>query len=298
MSGLASPLMPVIDLRPPVEIKVTMEGGGNGHRGHIRSGPLKAAILWLDRALDRAWGKAIERKNVFIHGDFTYWGFIKNNVHLFLALGIFGALTGYLNTFIEREAPLRTYAGRLGLNQTPLSVVYSAVRGQGPLSTPFPQADLVLGITTSLILFILMALAILWAAIDHREKEVVPGGSSEFSLLMRVSFVSLFGTLMLVFFSYMVRNYGLLFQAFLEVFSSFVAIYIISFVVKRSRDPWPWLAAFIIPGAIVCIFRINVPVLSIFSLSLGAISLAIAILMVPFITMKKLIAHLKEKHLD
>jgi len=244
--------MPVIDLKPPVDMRLTMTYRGDGHRGQIRSGPLKKLILWLDEALARAWAKAVERKNVFIHGDFTYWGFIKNNVHLFLVLGLFGALTGYLNTFIEREVPFNAYAGKLGVNQTPLSVFHAAMRGQGPLATPFPPADLIFGITVSLIMFLLIALAILWAAIGHHEKEAVPGLSSEFSLIMRISFVTLFGSLVLVFFSYMIRNYGLLFQAFLEVFSAFVALYVISFAVKRARDPWPWLVVFIIPGLWSC----------------------------------------------
>jgi len=290
--------MPVSDLRPPVDRETTMTDQSDGRRGQIKSGPIKELILWLDETLERSWINVVEHKNVFIHGDFSYWGFIKNNVHLFLVLGLFGALTGYLNTFIEREVPFNAYAGKLGVNQTPLSVLHAAMKGQSPLSTPFPPADLIFGITTALIMFVLIALAILWAAIDYREKEVMPGRSSEFSLLMRISFVTLFGSLMLVFFSYMVRNYGLLFQALLEVFSAFVAFYVISFVVKRTRDPWPWLAAFILLGAIVCLFRIYLPVLSIFSLALGAMSLVVAVLMIPFLAIRKIVAHLKEKHIE
>jgi hypothetical protein len=67
--------------------------------------------------------------------------------------------------------------------------------------------------------------------------------SSEFHLLSRLSFVTLFGSLVLVFISYLVRNYGLLVQALVEIFSAFAALYVIAFAVKRSKNPWPWLAS-------------------------------------------------------
>ena len=237
------------------------------------------------------------RKDVFIHGDFTYWGFIRNNVHLFLVLGLFGALTGYLNTFIEREIPYNVYAGKLGIDKMPISMIKAVVSGQNPLNTPFPPADLIFGITTAMVIFVLIAIAILWAAINYKEKEVTPATSSEFHLLMRISFVTLFGSLMLVFLSYLIRSYGLLFMTLLEISSAFFAIYAISFIFKRIKDPWPWLVGFILLGAIVYLYNIYVPVLSVFLLALGFLSLILAILIVPFLTAKRLITHIKEKHL-
>lgn len=256
----------------------------------------KHFILWLDALLTRLWNAALRRQEVFIHGDFSYWGFLKNNVHLFLVLGLFGALTGYLNTFIEREVPFNVYAGKLGVNQTPLSLLQTAARGQNPLSTPFPPADLIFGITCALIMFVLLALAILWAAINYRDSGSHP--SSELSLLKRVSFVTLFGSLMLVFLSYLVRNYGLLIQALLEILSAFAAIYAVTFLFKRTNNPWPWLFIFIFPGAAAYAFRLYVPVLSIFSIVLGLLALALVALMGPFLLVKMAIRHLKERHLD
>ncbi len=217
----------------------------DGRIGQISPGPVKEFILWLDTILTWLWTDMARRKDVFIHGDFTYWGFIKNNVHMFLVLGLFGALTGYLNTFIEREIPYNVYAGKLGIDQMPISMIKAVVNGQNPLNTPFPPADLIFGITTSMVMFVLIALAILWAAINYKETEVTPLTSSEFHLLMRISFVTLFGSLMLVFLSYLIRSYGLLFMTLLEIFSAFFAIYALSFIFKRTKNPWPWLAGFI-----------------------------------------------------
>jgi hypothetical protein len=259
----------------------------------IRS--VKHFVLWLDAGLSKLWNEVLMRKEVFIHGDFTYWGFFKNNVHLFLVLGLFGALTGYLNIFIEREVPFNVYAGKLGINQTPISILQSAMSGRNPLSTPFPPADLIFGITCSLIMFILIATAILWAAVNYKEGDVHP--SSEFSLIMRISFVTIFGSLMLVFISYLIRNYGLMIQALLEIFSAFAAIYVISFVLKRAKDPWPWLIAFIFLGAAVYAFHIYLPAVSIFSVAIGLMSLTLAVLMVPFLLIKKAVRHIKERHM-
>ncbi len=269
----------------------------DGLVGRISQGPIKEFILRLDAIFTWLWTDTVRRKDVFIHGDFTYWGFIKDNVHLFLVLGLFGALTGYLNIFIEREIPYNVYAGKLGIDQVPISMLKAVVNGQNPLNTPFPPADLIFGITTAMVMFVLIAVAILWAAINYREKEVKPATSSEFHLLMRISFVTLFGSLMLVFLSYLIRSYGLLFMTLLEIFSSFFAIYTISFIFKRLKNPWPWLVVFILPGAIIYFCKIYIPVLSVFSLALGSLSFALAILIVPFLTAKRLITHLKEKHL-
>ena len=136
--------------------------------------PIKESIRTVDNQLTGLWKKLLDRRDVFLHGDFSYWGFFKNNVHLFLVLGIFGALTGYLNMFIEREVPYNVYAGKLGINQTPLSFLHAALNGRNPLDTPFPPADLIFGITTALIMFILIALAILWAAINYKESDELP----------------------------------------------------------------------------------------------------------------------------
>jgi hypothetical protein len=264
---------------------------------NIRSRPIKGLILWLDAILARLWKSVIYHKDVFIHGDFTFWGFIKNNVHMFLVLGLFGAIMGYLNTFIEREVPFNVYAGKLGVRQMPFSMLQAAFYGQNPLSSPFPPADLIFGITTSMVMFILIAMSILWGAITYREKELAPHMSSEFCLIMRISFVTLFGSMMLVFLSYLIRNYGLLFIAVLELFSAFVAIYVISFVFKRTKDPWPWLLVFILLGTATYALKAYIPVVSIFFLSLGIISLAVAVLAVPFLLIKIVITHLKERHL-
>ena len=257
--------------------------------------PVVDFILWLDALITWLGNDVQRRKEVFIHGEFTYWGFLKNNVHLFLVLGLFGALTGYLNTFIEREVPFNVYAGKLGVNQTPLSVIHAAIGGQNPLSTPFPPADLLFGITCSLILFVLLALAILWAAINYTDTD--RRASSELHLLSRVSFVTLFGSLMLVFSSYLIRNYGLLFQALVEIFSAFVAMYLIAFVLKQSQNPWPWLALFMIAGVAIYFFHVYLPVVSIFLITLGMVSFVITVLMVPLLMIKTVVRHLKEKHL-
>jgi hypothetical protein len=137
-------------------------------------GPAKSFILWLDARFAWLWIEAIRRKDTFIHGEFTYRGFIKDNLHLFLVLGLFGALTGYLNNFIEREVPYNAYAGKLGVNQTPLSIIHAAVSGRSPLSMPFPPADLIFGITCALLIFVIIAIAILWAAINYAESEKRP----------------------------------------------------------------------------------------------------------------------------
>ena len=223
---------------------------------------IKESIRTVDNRLTGIWKQILAKKDVFLHGDFSYWGFFKNNVHLFLVLGIFGALTGYLNMFIEREVPYNVYAGKLGINQTPLSFLHAALTGSNPLNTPFPPADLIFGITTALIMFILIALAILWAAINYSEGEVKTDQSSEFSLLMRISFITLFGSLLLVFFSYVIRNYGLLVRALLEILSAFAAIYVISVVLKRTRHTWPWFFAFIVVGMIMYYFKVYLPVVT------------------------------------
>jgi hypothetical protein len=44
---------------------------------------VKPLILWLDARFTRLWNEAVRRKDIFIHGEFTYRGFIKDNVHLF-----------------------------------------------------------------------------------------------------------------------------------------------------------------------------------------------------------------------
>jgi hypothetical protein len=257
---------------------------------------VKPFILWLDAGFTRLWNEAVRRKDIFIHGEFTYWGFIKENVHLFLVLGLFGALTGYLNTFIEREVPYNAYAGKLGVNQTPLSVIHAAVSGRNPLATPFPPADLIFGITCALLMFVIIALAILWAAINYAKSEKRP--SAESHLISRISFVTLFGSLMLVFFSYLVRNYGLLFQALLEIFSAFAAIYLIAFVLKRAKNPWPYLMIFIFLGAADYLLWIYLPFISIFFFALGLASFLLVIIMVPFLLVKKAVRHLKERHLS
>lgn len=259
---------------------------------------IKESIRAVDNHFTGLWKTLLDKRDVFLHGDFSYWGFFKNNVHLFLVLGIFGALTGYLNTFIEREVPYNAYAGKLGINQTPLSFLQATLTGHNPLNTPFPPADLIFGITTALIMFILIALAILWAAINYSEGEVKVERSSEFSLLMRISFVTLFGSLLLVFFSYVIRNYGLLIRALLEILSAFAAIYVISAVLKRTRHTWRWFFGFIVLGLIVYGFKIYLPVITTFLLVLGSISLAIAILLVPFVLIKKTIGHIRERHVD
>jgi hypothetical protein len=257
---------------------------------------LKPLILWLDAMITRLWNEAVRRKDMFIHGEFTYWGFFKENIHLFLVLGIFGALTGYLNTFIEREVPYNAYAGKLGVNHTPLSVLHAAVSGQNPLATPFPPADLIFGITCSILMFVFIALAILWAAINYRDSD--RSHSSELHLISRVSFVTLFGSLMLVFLSYLIRNYGLLFQALLEIFAAFVALYVISFVIKRMKYPLLWIMCFIVPGAIDYLINVYVPFVSVFIFALGAASLLLAIVMVPAYLAKWALSYLKEKHLS
>jgi hypothetical protein len=256
---------------------------------------LKQSILWLDGLMAGLWSYVLKLKDVFIHGDFSYWGYFKNNVHLFLVLGIFGALTGYLNTFIEREVPFNAYAGKLGVNQTPLSLFTAALSGRSPLSTPFPPADLVFGITCALLMFVLIAAAILWSAVNYTDNDA--RSSSELSLLSRISFITLFGSLMLVFLSYLIRNYGLLIQALLEIFSAFAALYVLAFMLKHTKKPGPWLLAFIILGVVIYAFRIYIPALSIFSVSLGLMSAAISIIMLPLVIIKKAIQHLKEKHL-
>ncbi len=256
---------------------------------------MKPLIIWLDSRLAWLRDEAVRCKDRFIHGEFTYQGFIKNNVHLFLVLGLFGALTGYLNTFIEREVPYNAYAGKLGINQTPLSVLHAAVSGGNPLATPFPPADLVFGITCSLLMFVIIALIILWAAINHAGND--RRTSSELHLISRVSFVTLFGSLMLVFLSYLIRNYGLLFQALLEIVSAFASLYVIAFVLKRAKTPWPWIFLFILPGAAIFMFGIYVPIMSVFLFALGAVSLLLAVVMAPFMIAKKAVQHLKERHL-
>lgn len=287
--------MPVSDLRPAADIKLTMTKLNDDR--NIRSRPVKGLILWLDDLLARLWKSVIYHKDVFIHGDFTYWGFIKNNVHMFLVLGLFGAFMGYLNTFIEREVPFNAYAGKLGVQQMPFSLLQAAFNGQNPLSSPFPPADLIFGITTCMVMLILIAIAILWEAINYKEKELAPHMSSELCLLMRISFVTLFGSMMLVFLSYLIRNYGLLFMALLELFSAFAAIYVLSFVFKRTKNPWPWLLVFIILGTATYALKAYIPVVSIFLLSLGIFSLMMAVLAVPFLLIKMAITHLKERHL-
>lgn len=259
---------------------------------------IKGAIRTVDNMLSSLWEGVLERKNVFVHGDFTYWGFFKDNVHLFLVLGIFGALTGYLNTFIEREVPYNVYAGKLGVNQTPLSFLHATISGKNPLATPFPPADLIFGITTALIMFVIIALVILWAAINYREKDINAGRSSEFSLLMRISFVTLFGSLLVVFLSYLIRNYGLLIQALLEILSAFAALYVVSLVLKGARHVRAWFAGFIVLGLAVYFLRLYVPVITIFLLTLGMISLALAILLVPFILIKGVVSHIRKRHID
>jgi len=257
--------------------------------------PVVDFILWLDALITWLWNDVLRRKEVFIHGEFTYWGFLKNNVHLFLVLGLFGALTGYLNSFIEREVPFNVYAGKLGVNQTPLSVIHAAIGGQNPLYTPFPPADLLFGITCSLLLFVLLAIAILWAAINYADTD--RRVSSELHLLSRISFVTLFGSLMLVFLSYLIRNYGLLFQALVEIFSAFAAVYLIAFILKRSRNPWPWLAIFMIAGVAIYFFHVYLPVVSIFFVALGLGSFVIVVLMVPFLAVKSVVTYIKERHI-
>jgi hypothetical protein len=256
---------------------------------------LQRSILWLDDLMAGLWSYVLKLKDVFIHGDFSFWGYFKNNVHLFLVLGIFGALTGYLNMFIEREVPFNAYAGKLGVNQTPLSLFNAALSGQNPLSTPFPPADLIFGITCALLMFVLIAAAILWSAINYTDNDA--RSSSEISLLSRISFITLFGSLMLVFLSYLIRNYGLLIQALLEIFSAFAALYVLSFMLKHTKKHGPWLLAFIVLGAVAYTFHIYVPLLSIFSVSIGLMSLAILAIIIPFIIVKKAVSHLKEKHL-
>ncbi|HMK45986.1 MAG TPA: hypothetical protein VK436_05125, partial [Methanocella sp.] len=161
--------------------------------------------------------------------------------------------------------------------------------------TPFPPVDLIFGITCSLLLFVLIATSILWAAINHTDGD--KRASSEFHLIARSSFVTLFGSLMLVFLSYLVRNYGLLFQALVEIFSAFVAVYVIASVLKRSKHPWPWLTIFILLGAALYMFRVYLPVVSVFFIALGLASLVIVALMVPFSMLKKAVRHVKERHL-
>jgi len=200
-----------------------------------------------------------------------------------------------LNTFIEREVPYNAYAGRLGINQTPLSVLHTAVRGGNPLATPFPPADLVFGITCSLLMFVILAVAILWAAVNYEESGRRP--SSEFHLISRVSFVTLFGSLMLVFLSYLIRNYGLLFQALLEIFSAFAALYVIAFVLKRAKTPWLLISLFVLPGAAILLLGIYVPIMSVFLFALSAVSLLLVVVMAPFMIAKKVVQHLKERHL-
>ena len=255
----------------------------------------KPIVLWLDARITLIWADVIRRKDVFIHGEFTYWGFLKNNVHLFLGLGLFGALTGYLNNFIEREVPFNAYAGKLGINQAPLSIIQATMAGRNPLSTPFPPADLVFGITCSLLLFVILAGAILWAAFNHTDSD--RRASSEFHVLARVSFVTLFGSLMLVFLSYLIRNYGLLFQALAEIASVFAAVYAIATVLKRSRHPGLWLTGFILLGAADFLLQIYLPVISIFLVATGLASLVIAALLVPLLIVKKVAQHVKERHL-
>ncbi len=143
-----------------------------------------------------------------------------------------------------------------------------------------------------------MTVAILWAAINYSEGDVKTDRSSEFSLLMRISFVTLFGSLLLVFLSYMIRNYGLLIRALLEILSAFAAIYTISVVLKRTRYTWPWFFGFIILGMIVYYFKVYIPVATIFLFVLGSMSLAIVILLAPFILVKKAIGHIRERHID
>jgi hypothetical protein len=102
----------------------------------------------------------------------------------------------------------------------------------------------------------------------------------------------------LVFISYLVRNYGLLVQALVEIFSAFAAIYVIAFVVKRSKNPWPWLVFFILLGIADYLLWVYLPAVSIFFFALGVISLALAVLMVPFLVVKKVVEHLKNRHLS
>jgi hypothetical protein len=257
---------------------------------------LKPLILWLDARFTWLWNDAARRKEVFIHGEFTYGRFIKDNVHLFLVLGLFGAITGYLNTFIEREVPFNAYAGKLGVNHTPFSMLQSVMGGQNPLAAPFPPADLLFGIACSLLMLVILAMAILWAAVNYRVSDKPP--SSELHLLSRVSFVTLFGSLMLVFMSYLIRNYGLLIQALLEIFSAFAALYVLAFVVKRSKNPWLWLAIFILLGLVDYLLWAYLPVVSIFVFALGLASFLLTVIMAPFLLVKKTVRHLKERHLS
>ena len=83
-------------------------------------------------------------------------------------------------------------------------------------------ADLLFGIACSLLMLVILAMTILWAAANYEISDKRP--SSELHLLSRVSFVTLFGSLMLVFMSYRIRNYGLLIQALLEIFPAFAAL--------------------------------------------------------------------------
>jgi hypothetical protein len=260
------------------------------------SSPLKDYILQFDARLTGLKDDMLRRKEVFIHGDFSYWGFFKENVHLFLVLGIFGALAGYLNTFIEREVPFNVYAGKLGITQTPVSMIPAFMDGHSPLSTPFPPADLLFGITCSYLLFTLIALAILWAAVNFKDAE--SHSSSEFKLAMRVSFIALFGSLIVIFISYMIRNYGLLVQALAEALSAFAAVYVIAFLLKHVKKPIPWLLVFVILGTLVYIFKVYVPALTIFSIALGLLSLTIFLVLAPFLAIKGLVGHIKERHLQ
>jgi hypothetical protein len=257
---------------------------------------IKPLILWLDARFTRLWNEAVRRKDVFIHGEFTYRGFFKANLHLFLGLGLFGALAGYLNTFLEREVPFNAYAGKLGVNHTPFSMLQTIMGGQNPLSAAFPPADLLFGIACSLLMLVILAMAILWAAVNYRVSDKPP--SSELHLLSRVSFVTLFGSLMLVFMSYLIRNYGLLIQALLEIFSAFAALYVIAFVVKRSKNPWLWLAIFILLGLVDYLLWVYLPVVSIFVFALGLASFLLTVIMAPFLLVKKTVRHLKERHLS
>ena len=115
---------------------------------------------------------------------------------------------------------------------------------------------------------------------------------------MRISFITLFGSLLVVFLSYVIRNYGLFVQALLEIVSAFAAIYVVSVVLKRTKYAWLWFFGFIILGLVTYFSRLYVPVITIFLLALGGISLAIVVLLVPFIIVKNSIGHIRKRHVD
>ncbi|MCD1296294.1 hypothetical protein CUJ83_14925 [Methanocella sp. CWC-04] len=277
---------------------------------------VKKAIKDVDKYIQDIQLAIHEKKDIFIHGNFRYSGFLKNNYPLFIILGIFGTVTGYLNMFLKEETmrPLNdTLSGQvpgLNLNLTlanatrtlnesiggqiyTIPLLNATSRVQILLSTlPSKQADLIIGVVTSLLLFVIVAVVILWEAMVYTESVSGPSGS-HFSFVMRLSFVLLFGLLIVVFLSYILRNYGLLIKGLLEIISGSLGVYLIFMLIKKSKDLTAWLIMFLCVDLAVISLKLYVPFIIIFIRVLGIASLILLIFSIPFMIRERITEHIK-----